>query len=115
MALMRRALTGGTSDPQLIDHHRLPWSDEARLLRHLPILGHPVYLRIRPKRFRCPFCDDHPTTTQTLDWYDPKALHTKAYERHLIVLLINSTLSDVSEKEDVSYAALLGVLDHWIA
>jgi transposase len=90
-------------------------TDQPRLLRHLPILGRPLYLRIRPKRFRCPFCDDHPTTTQTLDWYDPQALHTKAYERHLIVQLINSTLTDVTEKEDVSYDALLGVLDRWIA
>ena len=90
-------------------------TDQPRLLRHLPILGRPVYLRIRPKRFRCPWCDDHPTTTQQLDWYDPNALHTKAYERHLIVQLINSTLTDVTEKEDVSYAALLGILDRWIA
>jgi transposase len=90
-------------------------TDQPRLLRHLPILGRPVYLRIRPKRFRCPFCDDHPTTTQQLDWYDPKALHTLAYERHLIVQLIGSTLSDVSEKEDVSYDALLGILDRTIA
>src|SRR5215475_2530809 len=89
--------------------------DKPRLLRHLPILGRPLYLRIRPKRFRCPFCDDHPTTTQTLDWYDPKAVHTKAYERHLIVQLINSTLTDVTEKEDVSYDAMLGILDRWIA
>ena len=89
--------------------------DKPRLLRHLPILGRPLYLRIRPKRFRCPFCDDHPTSTQQLDWYDPKAVHTKAYERHLIVQLIGSTLTDVSEKEDVSYAALLGVLDRTIA
>src|SRR4051794_11181850 len=59
--------------------------DEPRLLRHLPILGRVVYLRIRPKRFRCPFCDDRPTTTQTVDWYDPNALHTTAYERHLIL------------------------------
>src|SRR4051812_48018842 len=57
--------------------------DEPRLLRHLPILGRVVYVRIRPKRFRCPFCVGHPTTTQTLDWYDQGALHTKAYERHL--------------------------------
>jgi transposase len=90
-------------------------TDQPRLLRHLPILGRPVYLRIRPKRFRCPFCDDHPTTTQTLEWYDPQALHTKAYERHLIVQLINTTLTDVTEKEDVSYDALLGILDRWIA
>jgi transposase len=89
--------------------------DEPRLLRHLPILGRVVYLRIRPKRFRCPFCDDHPTTTQTLDWYDPKALHTKAYERHLILQLVNSTFTDVEAKEDVTADALLGILDRWIA
>lgn len=89
--------------------------DEPRLLRHLPILGRPLYLRIRPKRFRCPWCEGQPTTTQQPDWYDPKAVHTKAYERHLIVQLINTTLTDVTEKEDVSYAALLGVLDRWVA
>jgi transposase len=89
--------------------------DEPRLLRHLPILGHVVYLRIRPKRFRCPWCDGHPTTTQQLDWYDPNALHTKAYERHLILQLVNSTIADVEAKEDVTYAALLGILDRWIA
>jgi transposase len=89
--------------------------DEPRLLRHLPILGRVVYLRIRPKRFRCPFCDDHPTTTQILDWYDPQALHTKAYERHLILLLVNSTLTDVEAKEDVTSDALLGILDRLIA
>ncbi len=35
-------------------------------LRHLSILGKPTYIRIKPKRYRCPECDDHPTTTQTL-------------------------------------------------
>jgi transposase len=89
--------------------------DEPRLLRHLPILGRVVYLRIRPKRFRCPWCDDHPTTTQQLDWYDPNALHTKAYERHLILQLVNSTLTDVEAKEDVTTDALVGILDRWIA
>jgi len=89
--------------------------DEPRLLRHLPILERLVYLRIRPKRFRCPFCDDHPTTTQQLDWYDPNALHTKAYERHLMVQLVNSTLTDVEAKEDVTSDALIGILDRWIA
>src|ERR671933_1500265 len=89
--------------------------DEPRLLRHFPIWGRVVYLRIRPKRFRCPWCEGHPTTTQQLDWYDPNALHTKAYERHLILQLVNSTLSDVEAKEDVTYDALLGILDRWIA
>lgn len=89
--------------------------DEPRRLRHLPILGRVVYLRIRPQRFQCRWCDGHPTTTQQLDWYDPNALHTKAYERHLILQLVNSPISDVEAKEDVTYAALLGILDRWIA
>jgi len=29
-------------------------SDQPLKLRHLPILGYVVYIRIRPKRFRCP-------------------------------------------------------------
>ena len=89
--------------------------DDPILLRHLPILGHPVYIRIRPKRFRCPDCDNHPTTTQRLSWYDPRALHTIPYERHLLLALVNSTVEDVVRKEDVSYDAVLGVLDAWIA
>ena len=40
-------------------------------LRHLPILGHRVYIRLRPKQYKCPDCDDK-ITTQTLDWYEPK-------------------------------------------
>src|SRR5215207_3322232 len=89
--------------------------DEPRLFRHLPSFGRVVYLRIRPKRFCCRWCDGHPTTTQQLDWYDPNALHTKAYERHLIVQLVNSTLRDVEAKEDVTADAMLGILDRWIA
>jgi transposase len=90
-------------------------TDDPRLLRHLPILGHVVYLRIRPKRFRCPWCEGHPTTTQLLDWYEPQALHTKAYERHLIFQLVNSTITDVGAKEDVSADAMECILDRWIA
>jgi transposase len=59
----------------LTDLHGL---DHPRQLRHLPIFGHPVYLQIRPKRFRCQHCTGHPTTTQQLDWYNPNAMHTNA-------------------------------------
>ncbi len=90
-------------------------SDEVRTLRHLPILGRPVFLRIRPKRLRCTSCDGQPTTTQQLDWYDPNGLHTKAFEQQLIVGLVNSTITDLVAKEDVSYDALLGILDRWVA
>jgi transposase len=35
--------------------------DEWITLRHLPILGRRVYLRLRPKRYRCPYCEGGPT------------------------------------------------------
>jgi transposase len=89
--------------------------DRPVLLRHLPSFGYVVYIRLRPKRFRCPFCDDHPTTTQRLSWYEPKALHTTAYERHLLLQLINSTIADVGQKEDITPDALLGIINRWIA
>ncbi len=89
--------------------------DQPLKLRHLPILGYVVYIRIRPKRFRCPYCDDHPTTTQRLSWYQPKALHTTAYEHHLLVQLVNSTIEDVCQKEDTSYKAVLGTLSRWVS
>src|SRR5512145_729407 len=88
--------------------------DRPLKLRHLPILGMVVSIHIRPKRFRCPYCADHPTTTQQLAWYRPKALHTIPYEQHLLVQLINSTIEDVCQKEDTSYDAVLSVLDAWV-
>ncbi|MBC8492734.1 MAG: transposase family protein [Chloroflexi bacterium] len=61
-------------------------------LRHLSILGHRVYLRLRPKRYECPHCNGR-TTTQTLDWYTPRSPHTKAYDNHLLLQLVNSTVA----------------------
>lgn len=83
-------------------------------LRHLPSFGYVVYIQLRSKRFRCPFCDDHPTTTQRLSWYDPKALHTTAYERYLLLQLINSTIADLCQKEDVTPDAIQTIIDCWI-
>jgi transposase len=47
-------------------------------LRHLSILGKPTYIRIKPKRYQCPYCGDHPTTTQQVVWYDARSPPTKA-------------------------------------
>lgn len=87
---------------------------EAILLRHLSILGHQVYLRIKPVRYQCEYCDDNPTTTEQADWYNRRSKFTKAYEDHLIKLLINSTLLDVSRKENISYDDIEGVIDRQI-
>lgn len=84
-------------------------------LRHLPILGRPVIIELRPKRFRCPVCDDHPTTTQKLDWYDERSPHTKAYDQWLLLCLIGSTISDVARKERLSYDLVEGAVDRQVA
>jgi transposase len=83
-------------------------------LRHLPILGREVYIEIRPKRYRCPKCDDHPTSTQQLDWYDARSPNTKAYDKWLMLMLIGSTISDVMRKESISYDVILGALQRQI-
>ncbi len=82
-------------------------------LRHLPILGHRVYIRLRPKRYECPNCKGK-TTTQKLDWYEEKSPHTKAYDRYLMLQLVNSTVEDVSRKEDVGYDAVEGAIERCI-
>ena len=82
-------------------------------LRHLPILGHRVYIRLRPKRYECPYCDGK-TTTQRLDWYESQSPHTKAYDQHLMVQLVNSTVEDVSRKEDVGYDAVDGAIERYV-
>lgn len=82
-------------------------------LRHLPLFEVPVWIELRPKRYRCPDCDGG-TTTQQLDWYQRRSPHTKAYEQWLLRLLINSTVSDVSRKLDLSEASVTGVLERWI-
>ena len=83
-------------------------------LRHLPILGQETYIEIRPRRAQCPTCQHKPTTTQTLRWYEQRSPHTKAYDRHLMKLLIGSTVADVSLKENLGYDAVLGALERHV-
>jgi transposase len=83
-------------------------------LRHLPILGRKVYIRIRPARYQCPDCDGGPTTTQKTSWYHPGSPQTKAYEKHILLTLINGTVKDVSIKEGIGYEAVMGMIHRHI-
>ncbi len=44
----------------ITDYHGL---DASIRLRHLPLFEVPVYIELRPKRYRCPDCDGGPTST----------------------------------------------------
>jgi len=89
--------------------------DRPLRLRHLPVLERPVYIEIRPKRYRCPDCSDHPTTTQRCSWYEPNSPHTRAFEQHAMRSLINSTVTDVSYKLGLTAEAVEGILNRRVA
>ena len=80
-------------------------------LRHLPVFGRPTYLRYRPRRYQCLECEEHPTTTQRLDWQDANSPHTFAFDEHLLLQLVESTIEDIRLKEQVGYEAVLGALE----
>ncbi len=89
--------------------------DREMTLRHLSILGKRTYIRIRPKRYLCRDCDGRPTTTQKASWYEPRSEQTKAYEKHILLALVNSTVTDVSRKEDIGYEAVMGIIERYLS
>ena len=88
--------------------------DEWTIIRHLPVFGRPSYLRYRPRRYQCLECKGQPTTTQRLDWRESNSPHSLVYDDHLLLQLVNSTVEDVSIKEEVAYDCVLGVLERRI-
>jgi transposase len=58
--------------------------DKPLRLRHLPILDHQVYIEIRPKRYRCPYGTDQPTTTLRCSGYEPNSPPTRSSTRSCV-------------------------------
>ncbi len=84
-------------------------------IRHLSIFGRKTYIVICPPRYQCLDCEGKPTTTQQFSWHEPRSSHTKAYEESLLLWLVNSTVEDVSIKEDVGYESIMGIIDRYIS
>jgi transposase len=84
-------------------------------LQHLPVFGRKVFIEIRPKRYRCPYCEEGPTTTQRCAWYDPNRPHTNAFEQWVLKSLVHSTVADVSRQLDLGVKAVAGIIDHHVA
>ena len=83
-------------------------------LRHLPLCGRQVILRLRPKRYRCLYGEGAVTTTERADWYDAKAGCSKAYAEFLLLELVNGTLQDVAKKHGVTYDVVRGALKRYV-
>jgi transposase len=93
---------------------KLHGRDEWVVIRHLPAFGRPSYLRYRPNRYQCQDCEGHPTTSQSLEWHDSRSPHSFAYDNHVLLQLVNSTVEDVSVKEGISYDCVVGTLERRI-
>jgi transposase len=94
--------------------NKLHGHDETIMLRHLSILGRKTYICICPARYRCTHCEGKPTTTQKLQWYKERRSCTIAYEEYILLQLVNSTVSDVSIKEDIGYETVMGIIQRHI-
>jgi len=84
-------------------------------VRYLPAFGYVCYLRYRPRRYQCVECAEHPTTTEQVEWHEAGSSHTVLYDKYLLLQLVNSTVEDVSIKEQISYDSVLGALERLIA
>ena len=93
---------------------KLHGQEEWVTLRHLPVFGRPSFLRYRPRRYQCQDCEGHPTTTQRLEWQDANSPHSFAYDNHILLQLVNSTVEDVSIKEGLGYESVAGALERRI-
>lgn len=89
--------------------------DQPVRVRHLPVFGQSVFIEFRPKRYRCRFCDKHPTTTQRLSWHQQRSPNTKAYENWLLRQLVNSTVADVAKTLGITEETVIGVLDRQLS
>jgi transposase len=86
--------------------------DQWVLIRYLPVFGRSSYLRYRPRRYYCEECDT--TTTQKVEWHESNSPHSQAYDDHILLQLVNSTIEDVRIKEKLTYDSVLGVLERRI-
>lgn len=84
-------------------------------IQHLPILDTPVYLVIKPVRYKCEHCEGNVTTTERYDWCDSAKGISKGLSDYLLRQLIHSTVEDVSRKERVSYKQVRGLVERLIA
>lgn len=85
---------------------------DVRQVRHTSCFGLETYIRFCPKRYECPHCGK--TTTQLLSCLEPYCHHTITYENHVLLQLVNSTVSDIAIKENLTIDEVQRIIDRHI-
>ena len=88
--------------------------DEAIRLRHLPILNRSVWIQIRPRRYRCPWCRRGPTTTQRTAGTSPAGRTQKPTTSACCCCSSTRPFRTWRAKKGIGYKAVLGALRHQI-
>ena len=83
-------------------------------LRHLPVFKQRMILETRPKRYRFPFCEDGPTTTQRCVGYDLHRPKTTAFEQDVLKRRIG-TVADVTRQLGLEVNAVEALVDPRLA
>lgn len=79
---------------------------------HTSCFGLETYIHFCPKRYECPHCGK--TTTQQISGQEPYCHHTIAYENHVLLQLVNSTVCDIAIKENLSMDEVQSIIDRHI-
>ncbi len=79
-------------------------------LNHMPSFGNSVYIEFQPIRYRCTDCDGCPTTSEKPSWYQSTGHCTELYAKHILDLLINSTVQDVARQENITYKRIISII-----
>lgn len=88
--------------------------DKEIKLRHLSMLDYKTYIIFQPNRYICDDCKGHPTTTAMPEWHKPNSSQTVYYEKRILIELVNSTVVDVSTKENITEDKVVGTLNRYI-
>lgn len=90
--------------------------DDARYVQHLPVMGRMLTICYSPRRYLCIACNIcDVTTTATPSWHYVKSSFTYEFEIHVLVALINSTVSDVAIKNGLTEKEVQGIVDRHLA
>ena len=87
--------------------------DRKMEIRHLSILGEKCYLQIKLPRYECTTCPKNPKTTQQLSWKKYNSSNTKKFEKYILDSLVNSTISDVSRKENIGEGVVSRIVKNY--
>lgn len=80
------------------------------IIEHIPILEQRVFIHVKWPRFKCPYCENNPTTSFHPSWLNSTGQQTNAYENYALKWLINSTIKDVADKIGTTEEIIDGII-----